>query len=70
MGELCASQQGGVPARLETHLEGESVDVGLVRGPLDDLGLLEGGPPLRERGELDQVPDVGQGLYDNAYKAE
>ena len=70
MVELCASQQGGISARLETHLEGESVNVGLVRGSLDDLGLFEGGPPLRERGELDQVPDVGQGLYGNEYKAE
>jgi hypothetical protein len=59
-----------MPVQLETHLEGESVDVGLVRGSLDDLGLLESGPPLRERGELDQVPDVGQGLYGNEYKAE
>jgi hypothetical protein len=70
MCELCASQQGGMWVRLETHLEGESVNVSLVRGSLDDLGLLEGGPPLRERGELDQVPDVGQGLYGDEYQTE
>lgn len=45
-----------------TYLEGESVDIGLVGSSLDDLGLLKGRPPLRERGQLDQVPDVGQGL--------
>jgi hypothetical protein len=70
MCELCALQRGEMWVQLETHLEGESVDVSLVRGSLDDLGLLEGGPPLRERGELDQVPDVGQGLYENECKAE
>ena len=47
-----------------TDLEGESVDIGLIGSTLDNLGGLESGPPFGERRELDQVPNVGQGLYD------
>jgi len=50
-----------------TDLEGESVDIGLVGSSLDNLGALKSRPPFGERGELDQVPNVGQGLYDKVF---
>lgn len=36
-------------------------NVGLLRGTLGVLGLLEGRPELVEVLELDEVPDVGEG---------
>lgn len=46
----------------ESYLEGESVDVSLLGAALDSLGLFKNSPPLGEELELDQVPDIGQGL--------
>lgn len=45
-----------------TVVELESDDIGVVRDILDDGGRLEGRPPLREGLELDEVPDVTEGL--------
>jgi hypothetical protein len=51
-----------------TDLEGESVDIGLVGSSLDDLGALKSRPPFGERRELDQVPNISQGLYNKIFE--
>jgi hypothetical protein len=38
------------------------VEVSLIAGSLDSLGLFQSGPPLSERGKLDQVPEIGLAL--------
>lgn len=46
-------------------LEGPLDDVGVGRGALDELALVEFGPEFGEILELDEVPDVGEGRLDD-----
>lgn len=46
-------------------LEGPLDNVGVGRGALDELALVELGPELGEVLELDEVPDMGEGRLDD-----
>ena len=51
-------------------LEGPLDDIGVGRGALDELALLEGGPELAEVLELDQVPDIAERRLDDGGLAD
>jgi hypothetical protein len=47
-------------------LEGPFDHIGLIRGSLDELALVECRPELAEVLELDQVPDIAEGRLDDS----
>jgi hypothetical protein len=51
-------------------LEGPLDHIGLIRGSLHELALLEGRPELAEVLELDQVPDIAEGGLDDSRFAD